>query len=62
MSLKKIFGAILTLLGAATLLYAAFTFINNKNPEWRTLIVCSIIGLLFFSSGIGLIKGLKDDN
>lgn len=62
MNLKKIFGAILTLLGAATLLYAAITFVNNKNPEWRTLIVCSVIGLIFFSSGIRLIKGIKDDN
>mgnify|MGYP007082185761 CR=1 FL=1 len=62
MKLKKIFGSLLTVLGAVTLLYAAYIFITSKTPEWRTLIVCSVIGLLFFSSGIGLIKGLKDEN
>lgn len=63
MNLKRIFGSILTTLGIVGLIYAAFMFIQGQGGEsWKTLIVLSILGLIFFTSGIGLIKGTKDES
>lgn len=55
MKLKAVFGALLTLLGAAGLIYAAILFVNDAQG-WRPLLVYGILGLIFFISGIGLIK------
>jgi uncharacterized membrane protein len=60
MTLKKVLGSILTFLGIITLLYGAYIFISEVKTDWKTLIVCSILGMIFFSAGIGLIKGIKD--
>lgn len=60
---KRIFGVILTLLGIAGLLYAGYHFVVG-NPEthknMRTVAVSSLLGLLFFFGGIGLIRNTKD--
>jgi len=55
MDLKKIFGPLLTLLGIAGMIYAAFLFLNDES-EWRPMVVFFVLGLIFFSSGMGLIK------
>jgi uncharacterized membrane protein len=61
MNLKRLFGAILTTLGIIGLIYGAYVFMQGTQ-NWKSLIVISILGLIFFSSGIGLIKGTKDES
>ncbi|TGD58743.1 hypothetical protein [Flavobacterium humi] len=64
MNLKRIFGAILTLLGIGGLIYAAFLFSGNDgttNQEIRNIIVYSVLGGLFFASGISLVRNTKDE-
>lgn len=65
MNLKRIFGAVLTTLGIGALIYAAVVFSNtggNTNQAIRTLIIYSVLGLVFFSSGISLIRTTKDES
>jgi heme O synthase-like polyprenyltransferase len=63
MNIKRIFGAILTMLGTGSIIYAALLFINNQggNKNMRSLIIYSIIGLLFFLAGLSLIRTTKDE-
>lgn len=63
MNIKRIFGAILTLLGIAGLIYAAvvFTSTGGSMRDIRSLLVYGILGLVFFISGIGLVKTTKDE-
>jgi hypothetical protein len=62
MNVKRLFGAILTILGVASLITAAIMFNNSKvEHEIKALITYSILGLIFFVSGIGLVKSTKDE-
>lgn len=63
MNLKRIFGALLTTLGIAALIYAAVLFVNNMDTErgLKALIIYGIIGLIFFIAGISLIRTTKDE-
>ncbi len=60
MNLKRTFGAILTVLGIIALIYAGVSIINH-NSGVTTLTVVGIIGLLFFFSGISLVRTTQDD-
>jgi len=62
MNLKRIFGAVLTTIGIIILCYGAYLFINSTSAAtgWKTITVSMLLGLVFFASGIGLIKGMKD--
>jgi uncharacterized membrane protein len=60
MNVKRIFGAVLTVLGIIGLIYAGYGFIKHS-IQTRELIVAGIIGLIFFFSGIGLVKNTKDE-
>lgn len=64
MNLKRIFGAILTVLGIIGLIYAAYVFANTATAEQNIKVtaIYGIIGLIFFISGIGLIKTTKDES
>jgi hypothetical protein len=64
MNIKRIFGTLLTLLGVGSLIYAAVLFVNTQGSDRdvRGLIIYGIIGLLFFMSGIGLIRSMKDES
>ncbi|HEY3370880.1 MAG TPA: hypothetical protein VGK10_08540 [Prolixibacteraceae bacterium] len=64
MNLKRIFGAILTLLGIGGLIYAAveFTTSTGANRDVKSLMVFGILGLLFFVSGISLVRTTKDES
>ena len=64
MNVKRIFGAILTLLGIAGLIYAAVVFINASGGtrNIKTLIIFGILGIIFFVAGIGLIRTTKDES
>jgi hypothetical protein len=62
MNLKRIFGSILTVLGIAGLIYSAVLFVNGRNgqQDLKSLLVYGLLGLLFFISGIGLVRTTKD--
>ncbi|TRW23408.1 hypothetical protein FMM05_14545 [Flavobacterium zepuense] len=64
MNLKRIFGAILTILGIVGLIYAAYIFANTSTQEQsvKTTAIYGIIGLIFFIAGIGLVKNTRDDS
>ncbi len=62
MNLKRIFGSLLTVLGIVGLIYAAYVFMNTggKMQDIKALAIYGLLGLIFFVSGIGLIKQTKD--
>ena len=61
MNLKRTFGAILTILGIIGLIYTGINIIQHDS-RFSTLMVVGIIGLLFFFSGISLIRTTSDTN
>lgn len=60
MNIKRIFGSILTILGIIGLIYAGYGFVKHS-IQTREMIVAAIIGIIFFFSGIGLVKNTKDE-
>lgn len=64
MNLKRIFGAILTVLGISGLIYTAVLFAgtSGSNSDVRTLIIYGVLGILFFASGISLVRTTKDES
>ncbi len=63
MNIKRIFGAILTFLGIAGLIYTAVLFVNTSGGlrDVKVLVIYGVLGLLFFLSGIGLVRTTKDE-
>ncbi|MCX8531177.1 hypothetical protein [Chryseobacterium luquanense] len=61
MNVKRIFGTVLTVLGIAALIYTGYEVIN-KSAAYTSLAVIGILGLIFFSSGISLVKNTKDES
>ncbi len=61
MNIKRIFGALLTVLGTISLIYAAISFVNNPGEHTKSLITYSLLGLIFFIAGISLIRTIKDE-
>jgi uncharacterized membrane protein len=57
MNLKSFFGTVLTIIGIVGLIYGAYLFLKEETSDWKTIVVAFILGLIFFSSGMGLIKG-----
>ena len=59
---KRIFGIILTLLGLAGLILAAFNFMNGGYGEKniKEIVIYGILGVVFFFAGISLIRSTKD--
>jgi hypothetical protein len=64
MNVKRIFGALLTVLGIGSLIYAAVVFIHvsGGTRDIKTLIIFGVLGLIFFIAGIGLIRTTKDES
>jgi len=64
MNIKRIFGALLTLLGIAGLIYAAVLFANTtvSTRNTKSLVIYGILGLVFFIAGIGLVRTTKDES
>nr|WP_294936056.1 hypothetical protein [uncultured Flavobacterium sp.] len=64
MNVKRIFGVLLTLLGIVGLIYAAMIFANTGGGERdiRSLIIYGVLGIIFFVSGIGLVRATKDES
>jgi len=63
MNLKRIFGALLTVLGIVGLIYAAILFVNSSDGirNVKMLTTYGGLGLVFFISGISLVRTTKDE-
>ena len=63
MNVKRIFGTLLTLLGIIGLIYAAYVFATTSGQmrDVKSLIIYGILGVIFFLSGISLIRNTKDE-
>ena len=61
MNLKRTFGAILTMLGIIGLIYTGIEIIKHS-AQFTTLIVVGVISILFFFSGISLIRTTADQS
>lgn len=59
MNLKRVFGTVLTILGIVGLIYAAVGFVNGSEAV-RSLIVYGVLGIIFFFTGIGLVRSTQD--
>jgi hypothetical protein len=60
---KRLFGVILTILGIAGLILAAYNFVQGNTETGRNIrsvAVYGILGVLFFFAGIGLIRSTRD--
>jgi hypothetical protein len=64
MNIKRIFGALLTVLGTGGLIYTAILFVNTTGGAHHTkaLVIYGILGLVFFIAGIGLIRTTRDES
>jgi len=64
MNIKRIFGALLTVLGIGGLIYTAVIFVNTTGGthDVKMLVIYGILGLLFFISGISLVRATKDES
>lgn len=64
MNLKRIFGALLTLLGIGGLIYTAILSVNTSGGAHniKALIIYGILGLIFFVAGISLVRTTKDES
>ncbi len=64
MNIKRIFGAILTILGIGGLIYVAVLFVNTTGGthDVKAIIIYSILGLIFFIAGISLVRTTKDES
>jgi len=61
---KKIFGIILTILGAIGLIVASSIFINAGGGvrDYKMIAVYGLLGAVFFFAGIGLMRTTKDQS
>ncbi|MCF6129628.1 hypothetical protein L1S35_08085 [Flavobacterium sp. AS60] len=64
MNIKRIFGALLTVLGIVSLIYAAQVFLSatESTRDIKTLIIYGVLGIIFFASGISLVRATKDES
>lgn len=64
MNLKRIFGALLTALGIGGLIYTAVLFAETSGDmtDIKSLIIYGILGVIFFFSGISLVRTTKDES
>ena len=59
MNVKRIFGTILTVLGIGGLIYTG-AMVVQQTGGIRELVVVGAIGLIFFLSGISLVRNTRD--
>ncbi|MDP2089541.1 MAG: hypothetical protein Q8J84_09095 [Flavobacteriaceae bacterium] len=64
MNIKRIFGSILTVLGIVGLIYAAALFVDTSSStrEIKIVVIYGVLGLLFFITGISLVRTTKDES
>lgn len=63
MNIKRIFGALLTVLGIGGLIYTAILFVNTNGGtrDIKALCIYGALVLLFFIAGISLVRTTKDE-
>lgn len=63
MNLKRFFGGLLTILGIVGLIYTAVIFAgtSGETRDIKSLIIYGILGIVFFMSGISLVRATKDE-
>ncbi|MFZ4590313.1 MAG: hypothetical protein ACOYN6_04905 [Ignavibacteria bacterium] len=63
MNTKRIFGAVLIVLGIAGLIFTAIIFVDISGRIWdvTTLIIYGTIGTLLLISGIRLVRKMEGD-
>jgi hypothetical protein len=63
MNVKRTFGIILTVLGIAALIYFAtlFTKATGTERQIKIVIVYGLLGIIFFFTGVSLIRHTRDD-
>jgi uncharacterized membrane protein len=64
MNMKRTFGAILTILGIIGIIWGAYAFLMGGDGVAVgkfTAAVPFVVGLIFFFSGINLVKTTKDE-
>ena len=61
MNIKRIFGALLVVLGIDGLICAVVLFVNNSGGirDIKALCIYSILGIIFFIVGIGLLRPIN---
>ena len=59
---KRILGIILSILGIAGLVIAAVNFMQGggSNKNVKEIIIYGLLGVIFFFSGIGLVRNTND--
>jgi uncharacterized membrane protein len=59
---KRVLGIILSILGIIGLVMAAVNFMQggSDNKNVKQIIIYSLLGVIFFFSGIGLVRSTKD--
>ncbi|MGI4726984.1 MAG: hypothetical protein ACRYFL_06830 [Janthinobacterium lividum] len=57
--MKRTFGGILTVLGILGIIYGGYAFIQHTG-DTRSVWVAVIVGIIFFFSGISLVRTTKD--
>jgi len=64
MNLKRIFGAILSVLGIGGLIYTAVFYVNAPNGanDVKALVIYGLLSLLFFIAGVSLVRTTKDES
>lgn len=64
MNIKRFFGTLLTILGIIGLIYAAILFVNTGGQvrDVKGIIIFGLLGLIFFISGISLVRNTKDES
>lgn len=64
MNLKRIFGALLTVLGIGALIFASVLYVNSPDGanDIKALVIYGLLGLLFFIAGISLVRTTKDES
>lgn len=64
MNIKRYFGSILTVLGIVGLICAAALFVDTSNStrEIKIVSIYGVLGILFFITGISLVRTTKDES
>ncbi|WP_026730088.1 hypothetical protein [Flavobacterium denitrificans] len=64
MNLKRFFGGLLTVLGIIGLIYTAMVFADTSGGtrDIKSLIIYGVLGIVFFTSGISLVRTTKDES
>lgn len=64
MNLKRFFGALLTALGIGGLIYTAIVFsgTSGETRDIKELVIYGVLGIVFFTSGISLVRTTKDES